>query len=37
VQPAAKRRLGVLAGLVTLSPDFDAPLPDDLLDAFEGR
>lgn len=33
----AKRRLGSLAGLVTLSPDFDAPLPDDLLDAFEGR
>ena len=33
----AKRRPGSLAGLVTLSPDFDAPLPDDLLDAFEGR
>lgn len=32
-----KRILGVLAGRVTVSPDFDAPLPDDLLDAFEGR
>lgn len=34
VQP--KRRLGGLAGKATFPPDFDAPLPDDLLDAFEG-
>ena len=32
-----KRRLGSLAGKLKVSPDFDAPLPDDILDAFEGR
>jgi prevent-host-death family protein len=32
-----KRRLGGLAGKVRIPEDFDAPLPDDLLDAFEGR
>ena len=32
-----KRVLGLLAGQITLSDDFDAPLPDDLLDMFEGR
>lgn len=32
-----KRVLGLMAGQVTLSEDFDAPLPDDLLDAFEGN
>ncbi len=31
------RRLGALAGRVTMPPDFDAPLPDLVLDAFEGR
>jgi antitoxin (DNA-binding transcriptional repressor) of toxin-antitoxin stability system len=25
------------AGQVQIAPDFDTPLPDDLLDAFEGR
>jgi|SRR5688572_630593 len=34
-QPAS-RRLGAAAGAVTLSPSFFEPLPDDLLDAFEG-
>ena len=33
----AKRRLGLLAGKMWVSEDFDAPLPDDILDAFEGR
>jgi len=32
-----KRTLGILAGQLRLSADFDAPLPADLLDAFEGR
>lgn len=31
------RKLGWLAGKVRVPEDFDAPLPDDLLDAFEGR
>ena len=32
-----KRRLGRLEGKYTVPEDFDAPLPDDLLHAFEGR
>lgn len=32
-----KRRLGTLRGRVSMSEDFDAPLPDDLLDLFEGE
>lgn len=31
------RTSGMDAGKVWIAPDFDAPLPDDLLDAFEGR
>ena len=31
------RKLGLLKGRVRISPDFDAPLPEDLLDAFEGH
>ena len=31
------RRLGGLAGKVQIPEDFDTPLPDDILDAFEGR
>jgi len=30
------RRLGTMRGLV-VPDDFDAPLPDDLLDLFEGK
>lgn len=30
--PAVTRRLGLLAGWFTVSDDFDAPLPDDMLD-----
>ena len=32
-----RRRLGMLEGQITTSPDFDDPLPDDVLAAFEGR
>jgi prevent-host-death family protein len=32
-----KRRLGALAGVATVPADFDAPLPDDVIDTFEGR
>ncbi len=32
-----QRRLGALAGKLTVSDDFDAPLPDNILDEFEGR
>ncbi len=36
--PAPQRRvLGRLAGQISIPEDFDAPLPDDILDAFEGR
>ncbi len=31
------RRPGVLKGKIKIAADFDAPLPDDMLDAFEGR
>ena len=30
-------RLGLLAGMETVPDDFDDPLPDDVLAAFEGR
>ena len=32
-----KRRLGLLAGRAIIPADFDAPLPDSVLDEFEGR
>jgi prevent-host-death family protein len=32
-----RRKLGGWEGRVVIADDFDAPLPDDLLDAFEGR
>jgi prevent-host-death family protein len=32
-----KRRLGALAGVAVIPPDFDAPLPDHVIDTFEGR
>ena len=38
--PAAVRegglKLGLLAGKLTIPPDFDAPLPDSVLDEFDG-
>ena len=32
-----QRTLGILRGKFTVPDDFDAPLPDDILEAFEGR
>jgi prevent-host-death family protein len=37
VAGAPVRRLGILAGKAVVPSDFDDPLPDDVLDAFEGR
>lgn len=35
-QPVSSpRKLGALRGKITIPDDFDDPLPDDLLDAFE--
>jgi prevent-host-death family protein len=31
------RQLGFFRGQMTIPDDFDAPLPDDILDAFEGK
>ena len=37
IQPKAKnRKLGVLDGRFKIPEDFNAPLPDDVLAAFEG-
>ena len=33
----AQRVLGIYRGQFTVPDDFDAPLPNDLLDLFEGR
>ena len=33
---AKKRRLGSLAGVARIPADFDAPLPDEVIDAFNG-
>jgi antitoxin (DNA-binding transcriptional repressor) of toxin-antitoxin stability system len=35
--PNAPRRRGVLAGQITVAPDFDAPLPEPIVRAFEGK
>jgi prevent-host-death family protein len=35
-QSKAKRRFGGLKGKIRIADDFDAPLPDDVLDSFEG-
>ncbi len=32
-----KRRLGFYGDTIKIADDFDAPLPDEILDAFEGR
>ncbi|MGH7897533.1 MAG: type II toxin-antitoxin system Phd/YefM family antitoxin [Candidatus Binatia bacterium] len=38
VRPDRKpRKLGALKGKIRMSPDFDAPLPEDVLAPFEGR
>jgi prevent-host-death family protein len=33
---AAKRKLGAFTGQITMPEDFDEPLPEELLSAFEG-
>jgi prevent-host-death family protein len=37
VAPRTKRRLGILAGKLRVPEDFDAPLPDEVIAAFEDR
>jgi prevent-host-death family protein len=32
-----KRKPGALKGKIKISKDFDAPLPNEILDAFEGK
>lgn len=32
----AKRKLGTFTGQITMPEDFDGPLPEELLSAFEG-
>jgi prevent-host-death family protein len=32
-----RRKLGLLAGTLKVPADFDAPLPDEVIAAFEGR
>jgi prevent-host-death family protein len=34
---SAPRRRGFLKGQIQLGPDFDEPLPADVLDSFEGQ
>ncbi len=36
VAPQPRRVLGLLAGQASIPPDFDAPLPEAVLDTFEG-
>ena len=36
-EPPKRRVPGMDAGKVVIAPDFDAPLPDEILNAFEGR
>ena len=35
--PKAKIKFGLMKGEFEIPADFDAPLPDDLLDLFEGK
>jgi prevent-host-death family protein len=37
VAPSAPRPFGLSAGVFAVPDDFDAPLPDDSLEEFEGR
>ena len=36
-RPVKDRKGGAWKGRVVIAPDFDAPLPEDVLAAFEGR
>jgi len=33
----SQRKLGIFGDTIKISDDFDAPLPDEILDLFEGR
>src|SRR5262252_6063780 len=35
--PPGKRRLGILAGKLRIPDDFDAPLPDEVIEAFDAQ
>jgi prevent-host-death family protein len=35
--PATPRQFGMLRGKIQVADDFDAPLPDEILAAFEGN
>jgi prevent-host-death family protein len=35
--PVRRKQLGLLRGKIRVSADFDAPLPDEVLAAFEGK
>jgi antitoxin (DNA-binding transcriptional repressor) of toxin-antitoxin stability system len=37
VSPKPKRKPGALKNKIKIAEDFDAPLPDDILDEFEGK
>lgn len=37
VSASPRRRLGFLKGRLVIPDDFDVPLPDDLIEDFEGR
>ena len=37
IEKAAKRKLGILEGRLTIPDSFDDPLPDDIIASFEGR
>ncbi len=37
IEKSARRKLGVLKGRLQIPGDFDAPLPDELIAAFEAR
>ena len=37
VEPRRRIHFGVLKGKVSIGPDFDAPLSDEVLAGFEGR
>lgn len=37
VPKKSKRKLGFYGDSIKIADDFDAPLPDEILDAFEGK
>jgi prevent-host-death family protein len=37
IEPKRRVKFGLLKGKLRIAPDFDAPLPDEILAGFEGR